>query len=571
MRWSTRWSARPGARWRAPRRLLAALILALAGAPLTPAPARAQAPPSGTITLQAPPPGTTIVSPVTITGRATVAPPSGALVASVFDRAGRLIGQAQVPNGGGEFSARLPFAVSDLTPGRIEVAEYRLTDAYTLTTSGVVVTMTVPTSTWLDQARPAAWNGPLNPLPRAPGTTLQVPSECAARERAPRGAEEQQVSAAGWRLSGDPSPAAAAELGGLRVVLGQVAFDAMCRPMGYQQFVFAEDATFIGTVSPGPMDSGADGAGGVDAAPVPDTLSASFSRYAAGDPACCPGRLTTVTYQVDRGGVRPVLTPVNVTTAPVDATPAPPAAPPAVAPPPGAPPLPACAGAAAAEGVQLCPPPGTASGLAGARVARNPNPEPGAREAHRALILQGYPVTSPRGDAPTISVFDLADFERPGAQNAANVQALRAVLTQRPAFSGVGAFPSGGLNLPGFTVEASTPFLARPQYLDLPWGQGVRGVGQTGQDYLPTRSGGIQYLFAALSADGRWLVTASFPLDAPDIPAIADDAARRDPAAAIATVHRHLSLLDETRYTPQLPALDGLLGSLSVQPPPAGP
>ena len=104
------------------------------------------APPVGTISLQAPPPGTTITSPVTVTGRASTAPPSGALLASVYDRTGRLLGQQQVPSGGGDFTTRLPFAVSDQTPGRIEVSEYRTTDAYTLTTSGVVVTMTVPKS-----------------------------------------------------------------------------------------------------------------------------------------------------------------------------------------------------------------------------------------------------------------------------------------------------------------------------------------------------------------------------------------------------------------------------------------
>jgi hypothetical protein len=551
--------------------LLSAALLVCAGAPLAP-PVLAQTPPSGTITLQAPPPGTTITSPVTVTGRASVAPPSGALVASVFDRAGRLIGQEQVPNGGGDFTARLPFAVSDLTPGRIEVAEYRVTDAYTLTTSGVVVTMTVPTSTWLDQAQAPNWNGVLNPVPQAPATTPVAPNECAARERSPRGAEEQQVSDAGWRLFGDPPPAAESEFGGLRVVLGQTAYDGTCRPMGYNQFVFAEGATYVGTISPAPMDSRKDGAGSIDASPASDTLTATYSRYAAGEPDCCPGRLTTITYRVDRGAARPLLTPGGATTGPAGAPPPPapaPAATPAPAAPEAPPPsLPACAGLpAAAEGVQLCLPPGVAGGMTGARVARNPNQEPEAREAHRVLTLQGYPVASPRSDAPSISVFDLADFDRPGAQNAANVQALRALLTQRPAFSGVGAFPQGGPNLPGFTVEGSTPFLARPVYVDLPWGTGVRGVGQTGQDYLPTRSGAIQYLFAGLSADGRWLVTASFPLGAPDIPAIGEEAARRDPAASIAAVHRHLSLLDEARYTPQLASLDDLLRTLAVQGP----
>jgi hypothetical protein len=221
---------------------------------------------------------------------------------------------------------------------------------------------------------------------------------------------------------------------------------------------------------------------------------------------------------------------------------------------------------ASAEGVRLCLPPGLGSGLTGRREARTAEEVPGAREAHRLLTLQGYPVASPLNQ-PVLAVFALADFDQPGAHLAPEVRALRRVLADRPPFRGRGALPPDTVNHPTQIMEATTPFLAPPLYLDLPWGSGVRGVGARGQDLSPSFHGDIQYLFAGTSSDGRWLVVAAFPLSAPDVPRVSEESLDRDPDGAIAVVHRHLSLLDETRYTPALTTLDDLLRSLAIEGP----
>jgi hypothetical protein len=236
---------------------------------------------------------------------------------------------------------------------------------------------------------------------------------------------------------------------------------------------------------------------------------------------------------------------------------------------------PACAGPpAGAEGVRLCLPPGLGTGVQGRREPRTAELQPGAQEAHRLLTVQGYPVATPL-DLPVLAVFALADFDQPGAYLAPDVRALRRVLAERPPFRGTSAFPPDTVNLP-VTQVVNLPallfgavgvFLARPLYLDLPWGTGVRGVGQIGQDLSPLLHRAIQYHFAGTSADGRWLVVASFPLSAPDMPPVSPESLDRDWAGALAVVHRHLSLLDESRYAPTLPTLDDLLRSLTIEGP----
>ena len=87
----------------------------------------------------------------------------------------------------------------------------------------------------------------------------------------------------------------------------------MCRPLGYQVFVFVGEA-FAGTLSPVPMDSRTDGAEvdvWLDAA---DYVRARFDRYTPADPLCCPSRTSVVAYEVRRALRGAVVVPARVTT-----------------------------------------------------------------------------------------------------------------------------------------------------------------------------------------------------------------------------------------------------------------
>ena len=103
------------------------------------------------------------------------------------------------------------------------------------------------------------------------------------------------------------------------------------------------------------------------------------------------------------------------------------------------------------------------------------------------------------------------------------MQALRDLLQNRPPFGGLQAFPpgpQGSVSLPQLASDrAASPFTARPLYLDLPWGAGVRGVVQAEPEAGAPANGRLQYQFAGLTSDNRWLVLATFPLAVPALPA----------------------------------------------------
>jgi heat shock protein HslJ len=137
------------------------------------------------------------------------------------------------------------------------------------------------------------------------------------------------VAAAGWQLFG-----AAQRHGATEVVLGQSGVDGMCRPLGYQAFVFVDDR-YAGSLSPHPMDARTDGAAQIPSLLASDRIAAVFSRYAGSDPLCCPSRLTTVDFRIETGARGPVLiladahtgpSPSAVASPPPPVAPAPPAA-----------------------------------------------------------------------------------------------------------------------------------------------------------------------------------------------------------------------------------------------------
>jgi len=167
------------------------------------------------------------------------------------------------------------------------------------------------TGAWLDAAL-APWNQAGAAVPTAPppkGTTPRDP-RCASSVREPETAAERDVVAAGWSLY---SPARVK--GRTTVLLADAAVDGMCRPWDYQAFVFVED-DFAGTLSPTLMDSRTDGALSEVRLLSTNSIEVTFLRYTAADPLCCPSRLTTVRYRIERRGQLPVVVPVSARSRP---------------------------------------------------------------------------------------------------------------------------------------------------------------------------------------------------------------------------------------------------------------
>lgn len=151
------------------------------------------------------------------------------------------------------------------------------------------------------------WNKPGATIPQAPDAENDPSNTavCSEQLRQPEGAPDRALSGAGWRLYGPVQ-----SYSGTSVVLAMSGVDGMCRPMGYQAFVFINDS-FAGTLAPAPMNSRSDGALTNVNLLSPTRLRAEFVRYTASDPLCCPSSTGAVTYRIDRHDNTGIVVPEN--------------------------------------------------------------------------------------------------------------------------------------------------------------------------------------------------------------------------------------------------------------------
>jgi LppP/LprE lipoprotein len=173
-----------------------------------------------------------------------------------------------------------------------------------LLTSGSITTRGgAESANWLD--RPIQnWNTPGAALPKAPPHTI-ADTTCKGLLRTPAGPEDRALIAAGWDLIGPLQT-----YSGTTIVTGESGEDGMCRPMGYQVFVFV-GGKFAGTISPALMNSREDGSAQPNELFSAGQFAVTFSRYKKTDPACCPSGTSTVTYRVQTSGGAPVVMPTR--------------------------------------------------------------------------------------------------------------------------------------------------------------------------------------------------------------------------------------------------------------------
>ncbi len=180
------------------------------------------------------------------------------------------------------------------------------------------------------------WNTPGMAIPPAPPRDPAVNARCFDALVVPVTPAMQALVDAGWFLYGS-------RITGLPVEIesAQSGADGMCRPTGYQVFVFV-DGKLAGTLSPELMNSRDDGSL-VQTAELPgDVIQARYNRYTLSDALCCPSAHSTATFKIDRSSAAPVLLLQSVSTEPTSAAPTPAPSPPTVpsVPTPGASPVP---------------------------------------------------------------------------------------------------------------------------------------------------------------------------------------------------------------------------------------
>ncbi|MEO6863556.1 MAG: LppP/LprE family lipoprotein [Microcoleus sp.] len=169
-----------------------------------------------------------------------------------------------------------------------------------------------PDSSWLEKKPLTNWNKPGAAVPKAPENTSSHEIGCQQQIRSASTPEERAVKAAGWTLYSTRGETKSSS--GLWLVKGQTGFDGMCRPIGYQEFLFV-NGVFAGTTSPISMNARADGSLFQTNIESSSQLTAQFARYATQDALCCPSRTSMVTYRIDfNSNKKPLLVPVDVTT-----------------------------------------------------------------------------------------------------------------------------------------------------------------------------------------------------------------------------------------------------------------
>ena len=151
------------------------------------------------------------------------------------------------------------------------------------------------------------------PLPR-PDSSLNpndARARCSEQIRLPENDAERALVRAGWMLYGPVQ-----SYGTTRIIMAMSGVDGMCRPLGYNAFVYW-DGRYAGTLSPNAMNSRTDGALKSYHLAGPARLSAEFSRYTPSDPLCCPTRTAYVAYEINRDET-PLVSVVDIGTNPSD-------------------------------------------------------------------------------------------------------------------------------------------------------------------------------------------------------------------------------------------------------------
>ena len=165
---------------------------------------------------------------------------------------------------------------------------------------------------WLDIDHPTPWNQRGSTVPRAPDVEGNDDPRCRDGERQAETPEDRSVTAKGWRLFHEYQAG-----WGIKVIWALSSYDGMCRPRGYQAFVFVR-GVFAGSLSPSPMDARTDASlfsvRLLSRLAGSDPLVATFERYAESDPLCCPSRRTLVRYRIDQSDGAPFLVPVSAST-----------------------------------------------------------------------------------------------------------------------------------------------------------------------------------------------------------------------------------------------------------------
>jgi hypothetical protein len=228
------------------------------------------------------------------------------------------------------------------------------------------------------------------------------------------------------------------------------------------------------------------------------------------------------------------------------------------------------------NGVEVTIPTAVASGASGKIVAASRGedlPEFAINPPYSEIKLTGYPAQNDYFQG-MIQVFPVADYEQISQVAGQRVQAMQALLAQKPA--------APDQEMPVLPVYNAAQILrAQVQYASFQNGAGVRFVTMYSQGLMPATNKEVFYTYQGLTSDGAYWVSAILPVNAAFLPADSNSAGNPpaggvpfpvNPGEAQAkayyqAVADRMHATAASQFTPSLEALDAMMQSLRVTAP----
>jgi len=182
---------------------------------------------------------------------------------------------------------------------------------------------------------------------------------------------------------------------------------------------------------------------------------------------------------------------------------------------------------------------------------------------YTSFTFQGYPLQGTQWQ-PQIYIFPVAEYENLVPDITPLIEELQQVLIDQP------SHPDGIPFLP--IVNAGQMMRTRVHYLSFANGNGVSFLTQYAQAVDPINNYALFYTFQGLTQDGKWYVSATFPVSHPSLPANGSEIPGGDYDQFSQTFAQYLDdiqsqLEGESKdsFLPNLELLDQLVQSLNIK------
>lgn len=175
-------------------------------------------------------------------------------------------------------------------------------------------------------------------------------------------------------------------------------------------------------------------------------------------------------------------------------------------------------------------------------------------------------VVSTDSQTPRVMVFSVEEYQKLDSENVdKEVSALKKLLEVKPSVSS-GTIPV----LPIW--NAAQVIRTNLKYVSFQNGEGVRFVTQYGQDISPITNERIFYIFQGLTRDGKFYISAEFPVNNPALPANYDSAMKdtnietlaKNYQKYVSSTQDQMNGFKDDSYTPSLTLLDAMIQSIKI-------